>query len=94
MRTSRQAQHAEHLTFFLRQKSLSCTESLMARIVNYCIKKITYDSHYIDVSKISFVRTVSGEQICARDDEGKLQVYFEQPMERKEAEAAKWLTEK
>ena len=65
--------------FFLRQKSLSWTESLMARIENYCIKKITYDSHYIDVSKIPFVRTVSGEQICARDDEGKLQVYLNNP---------------
>lgn len=65
--------------FFLRQKSLSWTESLMARIENYCIKKITYDSHYIDVSKIPFVRTVSGDQICARDDEGKLQVYLNNP---------------
>ena len=65
--------------FFLSQKQLSWMEALMSRIESYCIKRATYDSHYIDVSQIPFVRTVSQEQICARDEHGKLQVYLNNP---------------
>ncbi|MEI3172782.1 MAG: hypothetical protein V8S76_01595 [Lachnospiraceae bacterium] len=65
--------------FFLSQKQLSWMEALMSRIESYCIKRATYDSHYIDVSQIPFVRTVSQEQICVRDEHGKLQVYLNNP---------------
>lgn len=65
--------------FFLSQKQLSWMEALMSKIESYCIKRATYDSHYIDVSQIPFVRTVSQEQICARDEHGKLQVYLNNP---------------
>ena len=65
--------------FFLSQKQLSWMEALLSRIESYCIKRTTYDSHYIDVSQIPFVRTVSQEQICARDGHGKLQVYLNNP---------------
>lgn len=64
---------------FLKQKSLDWTERLFARIESYCIKRPTNDGHFIDVSKIPFVRTVDGEQICARDDAGHLQVYLNNP---------------
>lgn len=64
---------------FLKQKTLSWMDALMSRIESYCIKRASYDSHYIDVSKIPFVRTAEQEQICARDDNGKLQVYLNNP---------------
>ena len=38
--------------FFLSQKQLSWMEALLSRIESYCIKRTTYDSHYIDVSQI------------------------------------------
>lgn len=66
-------------TFFLSQKSLSWMETLVSRIESYCIKRSTYDSHYIDVSKIPFVRTTNQDQVCARDKYGKLQVYLNNP---------------
>lgn len=65
--------------FFLQQKPLSWTEKLMDKIESYCIKKPTYDSHYIDVTNIPFVRTSRGEQICARDESGHLLVYLNNP---------------
>ena len=43
------------------------------------MKKSINDSHYIDVSHVPFVRTVRGDQICARDTSGKLQVYLNNP---------------
>lgn len=64
---------------FLQQKSVAWTEKLMDRIVSYCIKKPMYDSHYIDVTNIPFVRTTRGEQICARDEHGHLLVYLNNP---------------
>ena len=54
-------------------------EELLSRIENYCVKKSINDSHYIDVSHVPFVRTVRGDQICARDTSGKLQVYLNNP---------------
>ena len=48
----------------------------MARIESYCIKRTSFDSHYLNVTNIPFVRTSSGKQICARDKEGHLQVYL------------------
>lgn len=65
--------------FFLSQKSLDWMEKLMSRIESYCVKKITSDGHFIDVSKIPFVRTINREQICARDEDGKLLVYLNNP---------------
>lgn len=65
--------------FFLKQKPLSWMDTLLLRIESYCIKRQGYDRHYIDASKIPFVRTASQEQICARDENGKLQVYLNNP---------------
>lgn len=64
---------------FLKQKNLEWTEKLFARIESYCIKRAASDSHYIDVSKIPFVRIANGEQICARDEQGRLLVYMNNP---------------
>ena len=61
---------------FLKSKERSWMEELLSRIENYCVKKSINDSHYIDVSHVPFVRTVRGDQICARDTSGKLQVYL------------------
>lgn len=63
---------------FLKEKKIDWMERLMGRIESYC-KKTSYDSRYIDVSKIPLVRTANGEQICARDDTGRLQVYLNNP---------------
>lgn len=63
--------------FFLEQKPLSWMERLMTRIESYCVRR--YDSHYMNVSQIPFVRTTNGRQICARDEEGRLQVYLNNP---------------
>lgn len=65
--------------FFLKQKSFEWTEKLMYRIESYCIKRTSNDGHFIDVSKIPFVRITNGDQICARDEQGKLQVYLNNP---------------
>jgi hypothetical protein len=65
--------------FFLKQKSIEWTEKLMYRIESYCIKRTSNDGHFIDVSKIPFVRIANGDQICARDEQGKLQVYLNNP---------------
>ena len=64
---------------FLKSKERSWMEELLSRIENYCVKKSINDSHYIDVSHVPFVRTVRGDQICARDTSGKLQVYLNNP---------------
>lgn len=64
---------------FLKQKSFEWTEKLLYRIESYCIKRTSNDGHYIDPSKIPFVRITSGDQICARDEYGKLQVYLNNP---------------
>lgn len=64
---------------FLKKKSLEWTERLFFRIESYCIKRSSNDSHYIDVTKIPFVRTTNGEQICARDSKGRLLVYLNNP---------------
>lgn len=64
---------------FLKSKERSWMEELLSRIENYCVKKSINDSHYIDVSHVPFVRTVRGDQICARDASGKLQVYLNNP---------------
>lgn len=64
---------------FLRQKSISWMEKLLPRIESYCIKKDSRDSHYINSDAIPLVRTKDGEQICARDPEGKLLVYLNNP---------------
>ena len=60
---------------FLKQKSLDWMERLMVRIESYC-RRTSYDGHSINVSRIPFVRIANGEQICARDDDGHLQVYL------------------
>ena len=64
---------------FLRQKETSWMEHLMSRIESYCIRRPSNDGHFIDVSKIPLVRTTDREQICARDNKGKLQVYLNNP---------------
>ncbi len=63
---------------FLKEKKIDWMERLMGRIESYC-KKTSYDSRYIDVSQIPLVRTSKGEQICARDNSGRLQVYLNNP---------------
>ena len=60
---------------FLKQKNIGWMEKLMVRIESYC-RRSSYDSHFIDVSRIPFVRITNGEQICARDESGRLQVYL------------------
>ena len=37
------------------------------------------DGHYINAEGIPFVRTTAGDQICARDPEGRLQVFLNNP---------------
>lgn len=64
---------------FLRAKSLTWTESLMSRIESYCIKRMSGDGHFINATDIPFVRTAGGDQICARDKDGHLQVYLNNP---------------
>lgn len=64
---------------FLKQKSLDWTERLFSRIESYCIKRASNDGHFIDVSRIPFVRTANGEQICARDEHDRLLVYLNNP---------------
>lgn len=64
---------------FLREKPLSWFEKLFPRIESYCIKRAFKDSHYINVAAIPFVRTKDGDQICARDSEGNLLVYLNNP---------------
>jgi len=64
---------------FLQQKPLSWMERLMSRIETYCVKRQSSDSHFIKVSQIPFVRTTDRKQICARDNEGRLQVYLNNP---------------
>ena len=61
---------------FLEKKNVEWMERLMARIESYCIRRTSFDSHYLNVTKIPFVRTSSGKQICARDEDGRLQVYL------------------
>ena len=65
--------------FFLQQKSLSWTEQMMSRIESYCTKRITNDGHYINASRIPFVRTAQGEQVCAKGEDGHYQVYLNNP---------------
>ena len=50
----------------------------MSSIEGYCVNR-TNNSHLINVSGIPLVRTSRGEQITARDGEGKLQVYLNNP---------------
>lgn len=64
---------------FLKEKSVTWMERLTSRIEGYCIRRFGSDSHYINVSRIPFVRTSTGEQICARDESGKLLVYLNNP---------------
>ena len=63
---------------FLKGKDISWMERLMGNIESFCIKRGENQSHYIDVSKVPFVRLSNDEQICARID-GKLQVYINNP---------------
>lgn len=63
---------------FLQQKEVSWTEKLFSRIESYCIKRLNND-HFIDVSNIPFVRTATGNQICAKDADGHWQVYLNNP---------------
>lgn len=64
---------------FLKQKSERWMADLFARIESFCVRKASKDSHYINADTIPFVRTKDGEQVCARDDKGKLQVYLNNP---------------
>ena len=64
---------------FLKAKPLSWIERLMSRIEGYCIKRMSSDGHYINTADIPFVRTAGGDQICARDKNGHLQVYLNNP---------------
>lgn len=61
---------------FLEKKNVEWMEKLMARIESYCVRRTSFDSHYLNVTKIPFVRTTSGKHICARDENGHLQVYL------------------
>ena len=64
---------------FLKEKSVSWMERLMTKIEGYCIRRTGNESHYINAGKIPFVRTVDREQISARDENGKLLVYLNNP---------------
>ena len=64
---------------FLREKTLGWMEMLTSRIESYCIRRPSSDSHYINAARLPLVRTSSREQICARDEEGRLQVYLNNP---------------
>ena len=65
---------------FLENKSTTWMEKLMLKIESYCTKRLSsdshYDSHYMNASKIPFVRTVNGKHIYARDENNHLQVYL------------------
>ncbi len=64
---------------FLGQKKLSWFEFLFSHIENYCVRRVGGDnSHYIDASKIPFVRLVDGTHIFAKED-GKPLVYLNNP---------------
>ena len=60
---------------FLKRKDLKWMENLMFKIKSYCVRT-PYEGHNINASKIPFVRTIDGSQICARDNNGQLQVYL------------------
>lgn len=64
---------------FLKQKSVGWMAKLFERIESYCIQSSKYSGHGINAEVIPFVRTKDGEQICARDADGKLQVYLNNP---------------
>ena len=64
---------------FLKNKSIGWMEQLMDRTESYCTRRANRDRHYIDASRIPLVRTNRGEQICARNEAGKLQVYLNNP---------------
>ena len=53
-------------TAFLQEKTLSWMDRLLPRIEGYCTKRSSSDSHYINVSRIPFVRTTDQKQVCAR----------------------------
>lgn len=61
---------------FLEQKNVAWMEKLMARIESYCTRRTSFDSHYMNVSRIPFVRTADGKHICAKDEKGHFQVYL------------------
>lgn len=61
---------------FLERKSVAWMENLMDRIESYCTKRTSVGSHYMNVSRIPFVRTANGRNICARDENGQLLVYL------------------
>lgn len=64
---------------FLKEKSLDWMERLMLRIEGLCTPRSDNDAHSINADRIPFVRTRTGDQICARDDRGRLQVYLNNP---------------
>ncbi len=61
---------------FLERKTLDWFERLFWHIESYCTKRSYSDSHYMNVSRIPFVRTTEGKHICARDTGEHLQVYL------------------
>lgn len=63
---------------FLKTKNLEWNERLMGNIENACTRRKD-NTHFINVADIPFVRTAAGDQICARNSEGKLQVYLNNP---------------
>ena len=64
---------------FLKQKKLPWFEFLFSHIENYCVRRIGGDnSHYIDASKIPFVRLVDGSHILPKEN-GKPLVYLNNP---------------
>lgn len=65
---------------FLKAKPLNWMENLMSRIEGHCVHRSENDVSCINVARIPFVRTSAGEQICARDERGRLNVYLNNPV--------------
>ena len=65
--------------YFLQQKSIAWLETLMGRIESCCVKRGPADSHYMDVTNLPLVRVTGGRHIRAKDREGHLQVYLNNP---------------
>ena len=63
---------------FLEQKNITWIENMMSATESYCIRT-NNSSHYIDVSNVPLVRNEEKKHICARDENGHLQVYLNNP---------------
>lgn len=63
---------------YLEEKNIQWMERLMGNIESFCIRRSEPSSHFIDATRVPFIRLNTGKHILARDN-GKLQVYLNNP---------------